>query len=261
MTQAAPPRSLAPREHGAYGQLAAPMVAALAAGRPGLTSVALVGATAALFFAHEPVVVLRGGRGPRARAEHGGAATRRLRLCLLVGLGLGAVALARAPRPVWEAAAVAAALGLATLGHLLARVEKTLIGELVASSTLAAASAPLAVAGGVPVVTAWWMWSAWALGFAAVTCAVRDVIARGKRRRTAAPLVVLPLTVAGAAALTATHSRWPLCAAPLVAVALALVALPAAPRRLRQTGWLLMVASLATAAWLVVGHRSPAVWP
>jgi len=67
-----------------------------------------------------------------------------------------------------------------------------------------------------------------------------------------------PAVIGGAAALAwrwrAQPPVW--CAAPLVAVAIGLVVAPAAPRRLRQTGWLLVAASVATAAWLVLAARA-----
>ncbi len=249
-------RSLAPREHGAYGQLAAPMVAALVAGRPGTTALALLGAALALFFAHEPLAIVVGRRGPRVRREHGRRAGWWLALLGLAGLALAALALVDASPAVWSAAAIAGGLGLVAGGLLVAGVDKTLIGEVVAALALAAAATPIAIAGGVAVATAWWMWSAWALGFAAVTAAVRDVIARGKRRRTAWPPSLLVAVTITTAALTVTDHRAPLAAAPLVAMAVALAIAPAAPRRLRQIGWLLMLATVATATWLVIQLRA-----
>lgn len=75
------PRSLMPREHGAYGQLALPLLTALFSGRP--TAAAFLYAAAAVFafFAHEPLLVLLGQRGSRAFRELGARA--RLRLTLL----------------------------------------------------------------------------------------------------------------------------------------------------------------------------------
>ncbi len=60
------PRSLAPREHGAYGQLFVPIAAALAMGRPSLGAVAIAVAGTAVFFGHEPLLVVGGGGGARA---------------------------------------------------------------------------------------------------------------------------------------------------------------------------------------------------
>src|SRR5512140_1483244 len=62
-------RWLIPREHGAYGQLGFPLLAALGCGRPGVAALCLVLAFVAAFIAHEPVLILLGDRGTRARRE------------------------------------------------------------------------------------------------------------------------------------------------------------------------------------------------
>lgn len=249
-------RSLAPREHGAYGQLGLPLVTGLAVGRPGVVAVALAAAAVVTFLAHEPVIVLLGGRGPRVKLEHGARARWRLVGLAAIAVALAAIGLGLAGRAVWWAAALAAGLGATAMAHVVARVEKTLVGEVVASSALASAAVPVAIAGGATATAAWWMWAAWALGFAAITCAVRDVVARGKRKRTPWGPLMLMVVVGGAATLAWSGRATVECAAPLLAVSLGLVIAPAAPRRLRQTGWLLVLASAATATWLVVLART-----
>jgi hypothetical protein len=79
-------RSLAPREHGVYGQLAVPMAAALASGRPGPVALLLAASAGGFFLAHEPALLLLGRRGERARTEQRGRAMSRL-----LALGLWAV--------------------------------------------------------------------------------------------------------------------------------------------------------------------------
>ena len=63
------PRSLAPREHGAYGQLGLPMLAALGSGLPGAVAALLSVSAWTLFLAHEPLLVLLGRRGERLQVE------------------------------------------------------------------------------------------------------------------------------------------------------------------------------------------------
>src|SRR3990172_9353096 len=53
-------RALVPREHGAYGQLAMPLLTALAIGRPGLASVTLSASVVLAFVAHESLLVVLG---------------------------------------------------------------------------------------------------------------------------------------------------------------------------------------------------------
>ena len=92
-------RSLAPREHGAYGQLAFPLLCALALGRPSWAGALSCVAFAALFAAHEPALVLAGKRGARARQIGGRRARKVLAAWLALGLaaGLGAAAVGGVP--------------------------------------------------------------------------------------------------------------------------------------------------------------------
>jgi hypothetical protein len=61
-----PTRTLVPHEHGAYGQLAMPLLTALALGRPGAASLLLTYAIVVAFVAHESLLVVLGQRGKRA---------------------------------------------------------------------------------------------------------------------------------------------------------------------------------------------------
>ena len=69
MAQAPRPRSLLPQEHGAWGQLAMPILSALALGAPSAAALLLTAATVLAFLAHEPWLVVLGHRGMRAKAE------------------------------------------------------------------------------------------------------------------------------------------------------------------------------------------------
>src|SRR5512144_1851394 len=75
---AAPGPSLFPREHGAWGQLAFPLATGLNIGRPGPAAFLLCAAVVAAFLGHEPLLVVLGQRGHRARDAHGRRALRAL---------------------------------------------------------------------------------------------------------------------------------------------------------------------------------------
>ena len=83
-------RSLLPHEHGAYGQVAMPLVCALALGRPGVAAALLAAGAFAGFLSYEPLLVATGNRGKRARDEDGPRALR---------LAAGLLAAAVASRP------------------------------------------------------------------------------------------------------------------------------------------------------------------
>ncbi len=240
-------RSLLPREHGGYGQLALPLVATLATGRPTAAAGLLALAAALAFVGHEPLLVVTGHRGPRAHREHG-----RRALFRLGQLGAGALLTAGTAVALMPATlpALAIAAGCATLALLFALCgrERTLIGEGVAASALAAAALPVAIACAVPLARALLSWLTWSLGFAAVTCAVRVVVAR-PTRKSIGPVALLALLAAVLAVLRPSPG---LAALPLVVTAAGIAACPPPPRRLRQIGWALLGVSTVTATLMAL---------
>ncbi len=241
-------RSLLPREHGAYAQLAVPLAAAVAA-RPSIAGALLVIAACCAFVANEPLLVIAGHRGARRREQDGARAARWLAIaaigavaCAVVGLGL-----APAARLVALAVAVPAA---AVVALAWTRAQHSLVGELVAVVALTGAAAPVAVAGGASLDTALALWAAWAIGFACTVVAVHRVLARHR-----APASWLDGAVAAALAATTlvgTIAGHALAILPLGAIATALVLRPPPATKLRAIGVALVVAALASGA-LVVG--------
>jgi hypothetical protein len=250
----APRRSFAPREHGAYGQLAFPLIAALAAGTPTLEAALYALAAALLFVAHEPALVLLGHRGARARRDHARPAAARLVGFGLCAIAAAGVALARRPDTLGVAAVPAAfAAVLAIL--VAADVEKTTIGETIAAIALSSAALPVARASGATWLAAIAAWAAWGLGFAAVIAPVRAVIARAKKQPVPPARGV---AAAGTIALAALAIAWRREVAAGLALAIAawvLALAPPSPRALRRIGWALIASSAATAIALVVIAR------
>lgn len=248
-------RSLAPREHGAYGQLAAPLVVALAAGRPGPGAILLGVAAVAAFAAQEPWRVALGHRGRRVQREDGPRAARRGVALGAVALGCGVVATRWMPPPSRALVLLPLALASVAAGLVVARREKTLVGELIAALTLASVAVPVAVAGGVSVSSALAAWASWSVGLAASTFAVRSVIHHARAPRTAWRRLLAPsaLVLGSAAAVGAGLApRWAWVAAtPLFVASLGLAAWPPSPRHLRRVGWALVAATVVTGVLLV----------
>lgn len=227
------PRSLFPREHGAYFQLAIPLVAACLAQTPTLAALALAVAAVAAFLAYEPLAVLLGGRGPRVATAETPRARTRLLLLGSPATALGVVGLVLAPRPTLVIAAAVAVLGATLVALTARRREHSLVGELLAAVALTGASAIVLAADGASrdVVVHWWL--AWAIGFALSVVAVRRILARHKHRR---------IVVDAALALGLAAATWLLVrvgyvtAAPLGAAAALLVALPVRATQLRISG-------------------------
>lgn len=245
-------RSLWPREHGAYGQLAVPLGVALASGRPGVAAIGLTAAALASFLAHEPALVLAGRRGARAQTENRRRAIRRL-IVLGAVTALGATGVAHSV-PVAVAAGVSVLLAIAVALLVRYRVEKTLGGELLAASALAAAAVPVAIASGGTPAWAAWTWLGWSLGFAAVTSAVHITFPRGTRRNGRAAQLAGAAAVVAAVVLGVVGSPARASGLPLVVAALALVVVAPPARRLRQVGWALMTATVTAGAWAIAAQ-------
>ena len=250
---------MAPKEHGAYGQLAVPLAAALAAGRPAPSALLFTLAALTAFLAHEPLLVVVGHRGPRAQAREGPRARKRLAALTAMALCAGVAALVFAPRAARYAACVPGALALAFAPFLVRRREKTAPGEIVASMALSSAALPVALSCGLSPEAAFAGWSCWVAAFASSTVGVRSVVSRHKTGRRK-DLLATVLTLAASATATTlgavTDRRELLGALPMVALACILVAAPPHPRHLRSVGWGLVGTSLLAAAWLVYCARA-----
>lgn len=253
-------RSLLPREHGAYAALAFPSVTGLAIGRLTASSLLLVAAAILAFVAHESLLVALGARGKRALAEAG----RRARTLLVILGAMAAAAavagMALAPGEASRACAVPAAFALVTGAAILAGREKTLAGELCALGGLVSVGLPVAIAAAVPTAAAAFACGVWALSFAATTIAVRAMVAKPRPRpwvpgamRAAAAVVGLVGSGAALALAIIDPVRWiPAAAAlPCTALAASLALGRVHPRRLRQVGWTIVAADVATLVALV----------
>ncbi len=247
-----------PREHGALSELLLPLLVAHWTSRPTVAGWAFTVGVLAAFAAHEPLLVLLGRRGPRARREQGGPALRWLS-------GWTAVALAGAALGLWAAPAESVmALALPGVGALLVGAllaldqEKTLFGEMLVGPTLAACAVPVAVAGGFGLGPALSVWGVWARGNSAATWAVHATIRRRKGNLGVLGRL-LPLGVMAAFAMVARLESWVgwrelVAVAPLLGSSVLLAGWAPHPRHLRRVGWLLAASGLATALLLGFGR-------
>jgi hypothetical protein len=254
-------RSLLPHEHGAYGQLLFPIACGLSLGRPGAAAWLLSAGAVAGFLSYEPLLVLAGNRGPRAREQDGARALR-----LAAGLLAAAAALAGwgfllAPAPARAVAVVPPLLaaGVALLARL--RVERTVGGELAVAVALSSAGFPVAVAAGVAAGTAASAWLAWCLGFSAATLAVEVVLARARAPArdpgppAAAAILMLQAVPAVLALVRLLPAAVPAAVAPMALASLLVIGLRVPARRLQRVGWSAVAASLAALLVLLAGLR------
>lgn len=228
-----------PREHGAYAQLLVPLATALALRVPAAPALCLAVAAISAFLANEPLLVVLGHRGKRARDAAGARAMR----ALVVFAGVAAIA-GTAGLALSGSSTRLVAAGLALPAILLVilawrRAERTFAGELVAALALPGAGAVVATASGASTRAALTMSLAWSVGFACTVVAVHRVIARHKRRATwldvAAAVVLLGAAAAG--------WRFERAIVPLVLLSFALVVRAPSATRLRAIGVVLATTS------------------
>ncbi len=263
MTDERPRRSpsLLPREHGAYAQLGFPLLTALALGDLGLAPVLLLVGIFAVFLVHEPVMIIAGGRGGRARAELGDRARRRGALLLIVAATAGAAGLWLASPTARYSAVAPMALGAPLAPLTLTRQEKTLTGESLVSVALSSTMIPVAIAGGVGIRKTLVAFVVWAVAFLLGTITVRAIIAREKKTGVSSTLLHLaPLLCALAIAIAiviAVDSAVPPLAAlavvPTASAALIFALLRVHPRNLRRIGWSLVASNVFVLAALLAG--------
>jgi hypothetical protein len=257
----APRRSLLPHEHGAWGQLAMPLLTALAIGRPTASALALTLGVVAAFVAHEPALVLLGQRGRRVREEEGPRATR----WLAVTGGLAAVAgiagALLAPPLARLALLLPGALAAAVAVLVFRRLEKTVVGEVTVAATLASAGLAVALAGGAAPEHAVAAALAWMLAFAAATLAVQVILQRVRSKgasdpgRRHAALAALLLAAGWALTRAGLPAALAWATLPTVALSIAVCLARVSARRLRELGWALVGASTITLVILVAGLR------
>lgn len=245
-------RSLWPREHGAYFQLAVPLASACMIQPPTLPMVALALAACLAFLANEPLLVLLGHRG-RRRLELDGRRAR-VRIALLGGgaLAAGLAGLAAGPGPAVPAAAVVGVPVLALLVAAWRRAEHTIPGELIAAVALTGAAVPVLVSGGRSLGGAAEIWLGWATGFAATVLAVHRVIARHRRPGSVIDVGLAVGLLAVVLGTIVTSSPGLRIAAPLAGLSMALVITPPPATRLRTVGVVTAVVAVGTATLAVL---------
>lgn len=254
---------LLPREHGAYGQLAFPLLTALFV--TGATPAALwcVLAIVTAFLLHEPALILLGHRGGRTRRELGPRAQLAVMALGSLVLGSGSLSMMLAPPHTRWAFAVPAVPALVVVFTIVTNREKSTGGELAVAVALSLAAVPVAVCAGATPETAVTIAAVFTVLFAASVLAVRSVVlgvrSGGNPRAVAASRAAIRagsvVAVGALWSLGGQPSRWiPVAAvAPALLFALAVTVAPPSPTRLRALGWSIVAASTFASAVLVAG--------
>ncbi len=255
-----------PKEHGAYGQLAFPLLTAMAVSGTTVPASLIALAVIGGFLAHEPLLVLLGMRGARAQREQRTRAGVWL-VALVVSAGsAAALAVIWLPASARWALWVPAVPAIPVIIAVVAGKEKTWPAEISASLAFSGAAFPVAVAAGATLATAAAVATVFALNFVLSTLGVRAVIlgvrgggnpaaVKSTQRALMALACAIPMALVVAAGRELLPRTAIFAAVPGVATAVwVAVTLPPASR-LQRLGWTLAAASAVTAAILIVGLR------
>ncbi len=255
---------LLPREHGAYAQLAFPLLTGLALARPSPGAVALALSAVAFFLANEPVAVLLGVRGGRLEASQGGRARIQARVLLAAGVLSGMAGLILGWPAVWPMVLFPVAPASILIPFALAGKQKTLLGEFLVLTAFSTLVLPLGAASGVEPMRAYGAAGVWWVSFALATLEVHAIKARlkgsGRNRWTrwgspAAAAVVFVAVLLMALGQWGLPS-WAGYAAALLppsATVLALGIIWVHPRHLKQVGWTLVAVNSLTLLMVLQG--------
>ena len=250
-----------PHEHGAWGQLAMPLLTALAIGRPSASAFLLALGVVLAFVAHEPLLVLLGQRGRRAAEEEGPRAQRWLAGTIGLAAAAGLAGLALAPGPARAALALPALLAAVVAVLVRRKLEKTAVGEILVAATLASAGWAVALAGRASPADALAAALAWMLSFGAATLAVHVILARARSKGAHDPgarhaaLAVALAAVAFALSAAGLPAALAWGTLPTAAFSVAVCLTRFSPKRLRELGWAMVGSSAVTLVILVVGLR------
>lgn len=246
-----------PKEHGAYGQVTLPLVAAFGVAGISTAGVLMSVAVVAGFLAHEPAAIALGQRGARVKRQLDASAKAWLGWCLTIGIAAGLGAFTRLDHVArWSLAVPMIPAALLIVAMVNGR-EKSWFGEAAAALAFAGMSVPVAMAAGATMAMGLAIAIPFALLFTTTTLAVRVVILRvragGDRRAAAATrsatLIVAALATVLAGAMTAAGwlpTSALIASAPGLLTAALVAARPPAATKLRTLGWSLVAVSTLT---------------
>ena len=250
-----------PREHGAYSQMALPLVTALVIARAAQPAVFIALAVVCGFLAHEPLVVLRGGRGLRARRADGPRAAIWFAMTATAMVAAGSAAIWVTPTTVRWSFLVPLIPAAWVGASLLAQQEKRASAEIAVALAFALTAVPMCLAAGFSAATAVSVGAVFAsVSVTGVLCVRAIVLTKRGGGHPMASRATRFLLVAVAAcsmagfAIAAGRETLPwttlLAVAPGLGIALALAMRPSPPP-LKTVGWSLAATSASAALILV----------
>lgn len=249
---------LLPREHGAYAEVVFPVLTGLTVGSTSIAAIGLAIAAVAFFLVHEPIAVMTGSRGARAKEIWGTKARDRVILLSSVGIACGIAAMLVADSQTRLATLAPLGCGTILLPAFLSGRLKSVSAEVLVIAALSLIAVPMVISNGVAWSMGWTTAGVWFLVFSLGTLGVHAIKAKAKTTtRGKWTIIVTPL--AGAVTVftcfgAAWTGRLPLAVALALmlggTVAVVLSIIPVHPRRLKTVGWTLVTSNVIT--WVLL---------
>lgn len=256
--------SLFPKEHGAYAQLAFPLVTGMALAMPTPSTISLGAAGVAFFLANEPAAVLLGGRGVRLKKREGTRARLRGESLSAVGVVLGVGGVVTGWPAIWPSVLLPFFASLLLVPGILLGRQKTLPGEFLVITAFTTLILPMAAASGVDPIRAALASTVWWVSFGLATLEVRAIKARHKgTARTAwtgwGSRLTSGAVAVGAIFLALGQGGFPELSGPSAALLPPVLAtfilslFRVHPKHLKRVGWILVAANSLTLVLLLQG--------
>ncbi len=242
---------LYPKEHGAYAMLAIPLIAAMLTTGFTVNGIFIAVATITGFLAHEPLLILCGHRGNHARRVAPQATTHLIILSVLTcffglaALLMGTVSSRWVLIVCFSFAATSYAMSVAGWHR---RTGVHLWGIL----GLSMPCVPILMAGDASLPHALTFWAVWLVGFAATTLGVRGMMSNQKHKSRRLHILMLSGLTLLIAMGAMNNTTWTLVTLPMVAYSWYLLIAPPPLKKIRQSGWMMVIAAMSTALMTIL---------
>ena len=254
--------AMLPREHGAYSQMVLPLATSLIVSHGAAPSLMIAIAVICGFLAHEPLLVLLGGRGVRAKQVAGARAAIWFSGTAMAAIAAGSAAFTRAAPTVRWSFLLPLVPASWVAASLFASCEKRASAEIAVALAFAFTSVPMCLAAGLSAAEAFSVGIVFGSVFVTGVLCVRAIVLakRGGGRPTASRetrlllVAVAAVTVIGLGlGVSSATLHWTtLLAVTPGLVAAVTLATRRSPPPLRTVGWSLALTS-ATAALILIG--------
>jgi hypothetical protein len=253
-----------PKEHGAYGQMIMPVVTSFVVAGVSTPAVLLAVTAVAGFLVHEPLLVMLGRRGGRAKRELKRRAIIWVAVTTAVMAATGLASAWSMQRGLRWSLMLPLVPAVVLVAAIVAQREKEVVAEVVVALAFSLVAIPVCLAAGTPFNIGVAVAAVFAVVFVTGTLAVRLIVVAvrgGGNPRAARVLRSVVLVLTSSAVLTLATAAlgallpWAalIASAPGLAAASWLALFPPSPTRLRTVGWTLVATSGAGALILIVG--------